>query len=190
MEKNTRAELIAALVTDKHSGFKDGDQQMLEACGDARLEEFRTASEANRATASTITRMETDQRNTQARLTVAEGRLAKAEQTISDEDFIARLSLTSPIRALLESRAAEEAALKASLVSSLKNIGGETEDDLKKKPIADLQVLARYAGVKVHDFSGRGLPTNRSAESQVSFAPPDPFKADLEKLRAADAARR
>jgi hypothetical protein len=187
MEKATRAELIAALVTDKYSGFRNGDEAMLESASDVRLEEFRTASEANRTSATTLARMETDQRNTAARLKVAEERLVQAESTISDEDFIARLAPTSSIKELLESRAAEEKALHASLVSSLKNLGGESEEELKKKSVKDLQVLARYAGVKVLDFSGKGFPVTRSAsEQQTSYAPPDPYKDAIEKHRAAE----
>jgi hypothetical protein len=186
MEKATRAELIAALVTDKYSGFRNGDEAMLESASDVRLEEFRTASEANRTSATTLARMETDQRNTAARLKVAEERLVQAESTISDEDFIARLSPTSSIKELLESRAAEEKALHASLVSSLKNLGGESEEELKKKSVKDLQILARYAGVKVLDFSGKGFPVTRSASEQTSYAPPDPYKDAIEKHRAAE----
>lgn len=186
MEKATRAELIAALVTDKYSGFKNGDEAILEAASDARLEEFRTASEASRATAGTITRMETEKRNTDARLKVAEERLVKAEQPMSEEEFTQRAP--AGIKQVLEARAAEETALKTSLVSQLKDRGGESEDDLKKKSIPELQTLARYAGVKVLDFSGRGVPVNRAAETnRESFAPPDPYAAGIEKLRAAEA---
>ena len=48
MEKTARAELIAALVTDKHSGFADGDEAILEAASDERLERFRSAADASR----------------------------------------------------------------------------------------------------------------------------------------------
>jgi hypothetical protein len=186
MEKTTRAELIAALVTDKYSGFKDGDEAILEAASDARLEDFRTASEAHRATATTITRMETDARNTAARLKVAEDRLKVAESPMSDEEFIQRAP--AGIKAVLEARAAEETATKAALVSSLKDLGGETEEQLKKKSIPELQTLARYANVKVVDFSGRSLPVDRAAGEggRVSYAPPDPYKDAIEKHRAAE----
>lgn len=184
MDKPTRAEVIAALVTDKYSGFKDGDEAILEAASDARLEEFRTASVAHRTSSETIARMETEQRNTSARLKVAEERLRTAEQPMTEEEFIQRAPAS--IKTVLEARAAEETALKASLVSSLKDLGGENEEQLKKKTIPELQTLARYAGVKVLDFSGKGLPVNRSAESKdASFAPPDPYKAGLEQLRTA-----
>lgn len=188
MEKSTRAELIAALVTDKHSGFKDGDEAILEAASDARLEEFRTAAEAVRAKEGTITRMETEQRNTSARLKVAEDRLKIAEQPISDEDFVAKLAPTSPIKAVLEARAAEETSLKTSLVSQLKDLGANTEEDLKKKSIDELKTLAKYARVEVIDFSGKGIPANRAASDQPkTFAPPDPYAEGLKQIRTAAA---
>jgi hypothetical protein len=182
-----RDELIAALVTDKYSGFKTGDEPILAAASDVRLDEFRIASEANRTTHSTIARMEGDQRQTAARLKVAEDRIVKLEQPMSDEEFIQRAPTS--VKAVLEARAAEEATLKASLVTSLKDLGGETEEQLKKKSIPELQTLAQYARIKVLDFSGKGVPVARAA-SQASYAPPDPWKDGIEKLRAAEAARR
>lgn len=186
MEKATRAELIAALVTDKFSGFKTGDEAILEAASDVRLEEFRTASEARAAVATNVTKLETEQRQDKARLKVAEERITKLEQPMSDEEFQQRAPAS--IKSVLEARQAEENSLKASLVSSLKNLGGETEEELKKKSIPELQTLARYAGVKVLDFSGRGVPVNRAAaETSETYAPPDPYKLGLETLKAAEA---
>ncbi len=184
-EKATRAELIAALVTDKYSGFEDGDEAILEAASDARLDKFRTASEARRADAGTIARMETEQRNTSARLKVAEDRLKVAEQPISDDDYVARLAPTSPIKTLLEGRAAEEATLKASLVAQLKDLGGETEEELKKKSIPELQTLATYARVEVLDFSGKGFPVHRNAETKETYAPPNSYEAGIKALQGA-----
>lgn len=184
-----RDELIAALVTDKYSGFKTGDEPILAAASDARLDEFRVASEANRTTHGTIAKMEADGRQTSARLKVAEDRIVKLEQPMTDEEFVQRAPTS--VKAVLEARAAEEASLKASLVNSLKDLGGESEEQLKKKSIPELQTLAQYARIKVLDFSGKGVPMERYAQDkQVSYAPPDPYKADLEKLRAAEAARR
>lgn len=184
MEKSTRAELIAALVTDKFSGFKEGDEAILEAAADARLEEFRTASETRRQEAGTITRMETEQRNTAARLKVAEDRLKTAEQPMTEDDFIARAPAS--IKTLLEARQAEETALRQSLVSQLKDLGGETEEQLKKKTIPELQTLAKYARVEVVDFSGRGLSINRTAEANKdTYAPPDAYAAGIKALQAA-----
>lgn len=184
IEKATKAELIAALVTDRYSGFKDGDEALLEAASDARLDEFRVASEASRAKDNTIAKMESDARNVNARLTVATERIVKLEQPMTEEDFIQRAPAS--IKSVLEARAAEEATLKSSLVTSLKDLGGETEEQLKKKSIPELQTLAQYARVKVLDFSGRGLPVERTASSKAAnYAPPDPYASGLEKMRAA-----
>src|SRR5678816_3887802 len=127
--KNARAELIAALVTDKYSGFKEGDENILEACADSRLEEFRTASEAHKASANAFTRLETDHRNTSARLKIAEERIRTAEQELSEDEFIARAPAS--IKTLIEGYKANEAAVRASLVSQLKDLGQNTEDELK-----------------------------------------------------------
>ena len=65
--------------------------------------------------------------------------------------------------------------------------GGETEEQLKKKTIPELQTLAQYARVKVLDFSGRGVPVERNASSKVvNYAPPNPYEPGLEKMRAAE----
>lgn len=186
-EKSTRDELIAALVTDSYSGFKDGDESILTGASDARLEDFRLAAEKTRTTHGTIAQMEANQRQTAARLKVAEERIVKLEQPMSDDEFIARAPAS--VKSVLEARAAEEASLKASLVSSLKDLGGETEEQLKKRTIPELQTLARYAQIKVLDFSGRGVAIERNASQAASYAPPDPYKDGIEKLRAAEARR-
>jgi hypothetical protein len=181
MEKTTRAELIAALVTDKHSGFKDGDEAILEAASDARLEEFRVGAEAHRAQDGTIKRLETDNRNVSARLKVAEDRVKAAEQPLSEEEFLQRAPDT--FKRVLEGRKAEEDAIRASLVSQLKDLGANTEDELKKKTIPELQTLAKYARIDVPDFSGRGLPSERHAQNNDDFTPPNPYEAGLKALR-------
>lgn len=181
MEKTARAELIAALVTDKFSGFKDGDENILEAASDARLEEFRAASESRRSASNEHTRLETDNRNVSARLKVAEDRIKVLEQPMSEEEFVQRAPTS--IKTLLEQHKAQEDALRASLVSQLKDLGAHTEDELKKKTIDELRTLASYARVEVPDFSGRGIPQERHASDKTSYAPPDPYAKGLEQLR-------
>ncbi len=176
-----RAELIAALVTDKYSGFKDGDEAILEAASDARLDEFRAASETNRTKDATIVRMESEQRNTSARLKVAEDRVRASEQPMNDEEFIQRAPAS--IKSVLEARQAEETAIKNSLVSQLKDLGAQSEEELKKKTVDELKTLASYAQIKVLDFSGKGLPTNRTAETAKTYAPPNSYDDGLKRLR-------
>lgn len=180
MEKQTRAEVIAALVTDKFSGFKDGDEAILEAASDARLEEFRAASDTGRSAESARNRLETDLRNVSARLTVATERIKTLEQPLSEEDFMQKAPPS--IKTLLEAKKAEEDAMRASLVSQLKDLGAIPEDELKKKTIDELKVLASYARVAVPDFSGRGMPVERHANENTSYTPPDPYKDALKVL--------
>lgn len=181
MEKSTRAEVVAALVTDKYSGFKVGDEAILEACSDTRLEEFRAASEERKNQATQMAKMETDNRNTTARLKIAEERIKAGEAELSEEEFMQRAP--APIKALVEGYRAEEAATKASLISQLKDLGANTEEELKKKSMEELKTLATYARVKVPDFSGRGIPAERHASDRNNYAPPDPYKAGLEAMR-------
>lgn len=178
--KTARAELIAALVTDRFSGFKDGDEALLETCSDARLDEFRAASDARRASAAAYTRLETDNRNTTARLKVAEDKVKISEAELSEEDFLARAP--QRIKALIEAHTTEEAATKAALVSQLKDLGAHSEEELKKKGLDELKTLAAYARVNVPDFSGRGV-VHKHASERPSYTPPNPYEKPLEQLR-------
>lgn len=182
MEKNARAEVIAALITDRFSGFKDGDEAVLEACSDSRLEEFRAMSETRKVEATKVTKLETDLRNTAARLKIAEDRIKSSEAEMSEEEFLSRAP--ARIKTLIEAHSAQEAAIRAALVSQLKDLGGHSEDELKKKSIDELKVLASYARVQVPDFSGRGLPVERHASDRVSYAPPNPYEEGLKALRS------
>ena len=176
-----RAESIAALVTDKHSGFRDGDESLLEAASDARLEEFRNTSDSRRLAALAAAKLESDHRNVSARLKIAEERVKDSEKPLTKEDFMARAP--EDIKAILEERAAEEAAVKASLVSQLKDLGEHTEEDLKKMDIGALKTLASYARVEVAVYSARGLPKERDTEHRRNYTPPDPYAAGLKALR-------
>ena len=177
-----RAELIAALVTDKHSGFKDGDEAILEAASDARLDEFRSAADANRAAANQITKLETENRNVSARLKVAEDRLRVAESPMSEDDF--RQRAPESIKAILDAVKAEDDQLRASLISQLKDLGAHSEEQLKNKPTAELKTLAAYARIEVPDFSGRGMPRMKAAEvNNDDFTPPDPYAAGLKAMQ-------
>jgi len=182
MEKGTKAEVIAALVTDKFSGFKDGDEQILEACSDARLEEFRASSEANKAQATALNRLEGENRNTTARLRVAEDKLKASEQELDEDEFLRRAPAS--IKSLVENHKAAEAEEKSTLVGLLKDCGGESEEVLNKKTIVELRTLAKYARVDVPNFSGRGLPVERTAEEKKSYAPPKPYTQALKAAAA------
>lgn len=182
MEKSTRAEVIAALVTDKYSGFKNGDESLLETASDARLEEFRAAADVAKSAANATARLETDLRNTTARLKVAEERIKESEQPLSEEQFIQKAP--EGIKAILNEIKAAEAAERAAIIGQLKDLGADTEEALKKKSTSELKTLAKYARIDVPDFSGRGLPREqRNAEANKTYAPPDPYAAGLKAMR-------
>lgn len=182
MEKATRAELIAELVTDRYSGFRDGDESLLETASDARLEEFRAAADNRRAGERSTNRLESDLTNTQARLKVAEERLKTAEQSPTEEEWLAK---APPFfKTLLDNHKAQEDATRASLISQLKDLGANTEEELKGMKTEQLKQLAAYARVEIPDFSGRGMPQERnaSAKDRHSYAPPNPYAKPLEQL--------
>lgn len=185
MEKTARAELIQALVTDKYSGFIDADTSMLEGASDERLEAFRAASDAARNAANERTKLETDNRNANARITVLSAQLKDAEAPMTDEEFIRRAPAS--IKKTLEVLAAQEAELKASLIEGLKDRGADGEDDLKKMSIPELKRLAKYARLEVRDYSGRGMPRDAEAVADDTLDalanPPNPYEAGLKALR-------
>jgi hypothetical protein len=181
-EKATKAEIIAALVTDKYSGFKAGDEAILEACSDARLEEFRAGSDAAKTGAQAFAKLETEHRNTTARLKVAEEKIKASEQPMTEEEFTAKAP--APIKAILDEIKTAEAAERAAYISKLKDLGADSEEALRAKTMDELKTLAKYARIEV-DYSGRGLPRERrDAQGSNSYAPPSPYKEGLAALRA------
>lgn len=181
----TRAEIIASLVSDKHSGFKAGDDAMLETCSDVRLEEFRAAAEATRAAERDHGKTTTELTKANARLSVAEERLRTAEQNPTEDEWLAKAP--PKIKVLLDAHKAQEDAVRASLVAQLKVMGANTEDELKAMDLDKLKQLAAYARVDVPDFSGRGLPVERNASEKTNYAPPDPYAAALAAQRGSKA---
>lgn len=181
-----RPELIAALATDKFSGFKDGDEPMLEAFSDTRLEQFRVDSENRKSAQAAFTRLENDHRNLQARLTVSETRIKELEQPLSEEEFMNRAPAS--IKGVIDAHRALEAQERGSYVSQLKERGIMTEEELSKKSLDELRTLGAFARVEAPDFSGRAVPVERLASkdpNRVSYAPPDPYKPGIERMRAA-----
>jgi hypothetical protein len=182
MTKEKRAELIAALVTDKYSGFKEGDEPFLETATDARLEEFKAAAETHKGDAETRTKLENDHRNAAAKLKVAEEKLKVAEEKPTKEQWLE--AAPPEIKALLDRQAQQETEQRDALVKQLKGLGANTEDELKSMPIPQLQTLARYAKFEQPDFSGRGIPVPRDAGEKEDFTPPDPYAAGIKALQS------
>lgn len=183
-----RAELIASLVTDKYSGFKDGDESILEGASDVRLAEFRSAADAAKLAAGDKERLNTDLVNTKARLKVAEDRIKTNESELTEAEFIARAP--AHIKTLLDAHKAEQDSEKAALVSALKTCGVKSEEELNKCEIPELKTLARFARIQVFDYSGKGLPVDRTLEGKDdknsrTYAPPDPYAAGVKALQAA-----
>jgi len=177
-EKATRAEMIAALTTDKFSGFNEQDVALLETASEARLDEFRAASEGRKTEAAAFVRLENDHRNVQARLKVSEERLRTAEEAPTEDVWLAKAP--PAIKALLDAHKAEEDMYRGSIIVQLKDLGANTEDELKAKTTKELEVLAKYAHVTVPDFSGRALPVQRNAAAQNSdYAAPNPYEAGI-----------
>jgi hypothetical protein len=177
----TKAEMIADLITDKFSGFKDGDEHILEACADARLVEFRSAAASHKVKAEERTNLETENRNVTARLTVAGDRLRAAEATLTEEEFLNRAPMS--IKSLVEGHRAAEQAERTSIITQLKDFSVDTEEVLNKKSVEELRTLAKYAHIEVPDFSGRGLPRNETIKNLSSYDPPDPYAAGLKARR-------
>jgi len=130
---------------------------------------------------SSKTKLETDHRNVSARLKIAEERLKTSEQELTEDEFLARAP--APYKTIIEAAKAQEATIRASLVSQLKDCGAISEEDLKKKSTDELKTLASYARVEVPDFSGRGVPREPNATDRNSYVPPDPYASGLKALR-------
>lgn len=181
MTKEKKAEIIAALVTDKHSGYKAGDETFLNAASDARLEEFKTAADANKLAAEAKIKTDNDLTAANAKVTVLEGKLKTAEQTPTEEEWLTKAP--AGIKALLDHQKAQEAEEREALIKTLKAVGANTEDELKAMPTPQLKTLAAYAKVKTPDFSGRGIPIDRTAGDAEDFTPPDSYAEGIKALR-------
>lgn len=179
-----RAEVIAALVTDKFSGLKDEDQPMLEGCSEARLEEFRAAGEQRKREAQAAVKLENENRNLAARVTVLEAKVKESETELTDEQFLARAP--KRFKEVIETHEAGIEAQKLAIVTQLKDLGAHTEEQLREKSLEELEMLASYARIPVPDFSGRGVsvPQSRNAADKQSIKAPDPYRAALEAQRA------
>src|SRR5690349_7047463 len=144
-DKVKKAEQIAALVADKYSGFKTGDEAILEACSDERLGEFRAAADVRRVDEQKARTTSDELVKANARLKVTEENLRTAQEAPSEEDWLAKAP--ARYKALIDADRAEEDAVKSAIVSSLKDLGQHTEEELKAKTVEQLRELAAYARV-------------------------------------------
>lgn len=170
MTKEDRAEVIKSLVANKHSGFTAGDEAILEAASDDRLESFRVASESRAA-----------------EVKAAQDAAAKPRQ-LTEEEFmkVAPPEVTSMVTRMRNA----ETSRKAQLVTALKTSQTEySESELSTMKLEDLERMVRFAKVAVeeqeYDFSGRAIPRAAAAnshENDVFLNPPDPYAPALAEL--------
>lgn len=164
MTAEQRAEIVRALMTNKYSGFTNGDERMLEAASDERLEAFRVASEA-RANEDQALR-------------------AAAAKQLTVEEFMA--AAPPELKSLISRQQQQETTLKAALVTELRAAQSEySEAELSVMPVADLTRMARLAKVDTAkiDFSGKGLPRALASDTE-SYTPPNPYEKGLKALQA------
>lgn len=180
----TKAELIASLITDKFSGFNDGDTAMLEVCSDARLEDFRVAADARKTEAAAHTKLEAEHRQAAARIKVQDDRLRAAEQGMTEEEWIAKAP--EKFKRILERDKVVEDTYRSSIVVQLKDLGAHTEEELKKMPTEQLEVLAKYAHITVPDFSAaRQAPRALMQSNDIdSYDAPDTYGLRSTKKQA------
>jgi hypothetical protein len=182
MDKKVKAELIAGLVTDKHSGWKEGDEAFLETAADARLEEFKAAAAVNKTEAEAKVKSENALRAAEAKLTVIEGKLKAAEQAPTEDEWLAKAP--GGIKTLLDRQKAQDTEEREGLIKQLKGLGANTEDELKAMGTPQLKTLAQYAKVKTIDFSARGVPRIVAAGAEEEkFTPPDPYADGIKALQ-------
>lgn len=168
MTTDQRADTVKFLIGSKHSGFTAGDEKMLEAASDERLDSFRVAAEARGK--------EIDDLKT-----------AAAKQ-MNEEEFMK--AAPAELKSLIERQIKQETEMKTELVAVLKTAQDEYgEAELANMSIDALQRLARVAkleGVQP-TYEGRGLPRALAGNkpNDVYRNPPNPYDIALEKRRSA-----
>lgn len=195
-----KAERIAALMA---AGSKSPikSKPVLELCSDAELTELEKVN-ALPAAASTTATTEVPASAAQSATTVvpapATAGAAAPAVTLSTEDWI---KMAPPeARQMFEDKRLADAARHAELVDVLKTTQtAYTEDELKALSLREIKKVAAVANVDhplalvgagvQTDFSGRGMPRSgaqraATATKKDEFAPPDPYKRDLESRKA------
>jgi hypothetical protein len=166
MKPEERKDLIGKLVVDKHSGFTAGDEKMLEAASDERLESFRVAAESRA--------------NTERDLKAA------ADRKLTAAEF---MEVAPPeIKTLIKRQERQETEMKAALITELKAAQSEySEAELSVMAVEDLARMARVAKVEIKtDYSGKALPKMVAAEED-DYTPPNPYEKGIKALQQARA---
>lgn len=165
MTKEQKTEVIKGLVENKHSGFTTGDEAMLAAASDERLEGFRVAAEA--------------------RKTEADQLRAATAKTMTSEEFMA--AAPPELKALITKTMNADTQRKADIVSVLKTCQTEyNETELSNMKLEELERLVRVAKADVPDadYSARGLSRFGAKDGKDVFAnPPDPYKIAIARAK-------
>jgi hypothetical protein len=169
MTKEQRTELIRELVGHKHSGFTAGDEPILEAASDDRLESFRVAAQAR-------------QTNDEKMRTLEQPR------TLTEEEFMK--VAPAEIKTLVERTRNQDTARKAELVVALKTAQSSySETELSGMQLPELEKLA--AAMKIEEdaplqsYIGRPIPRAAAGGKEDVFTnPPDPYKDGVRAMRA------
>lgn len=166
MTKEERAGKIAVIVANRHSGFVAGDETMLEAASDERLEALEVQAVAR----------ENESKNVKAAASTpktAEEWLKEAPSEIVD---------------IVETTRKHQTEERAALVTALKTAQDVyTESELSTMKLDELYKLSKVAKLNVQvDYSGRGFPraaADRAKDPRLN--PPDGYAIALEARRAA-----
>lgn len=201
MTKEVRTATIKTLIENKDSGFTKDDQPMLEAMTDGRLEALEITAKAGIKTLAgskaDAEKVITDKATADAALVAHAGMLAakkKKDDEGDDEPKTAEMKAAKAagydtveeheqalfykknpeIKALVDGEKARKVTRKAELVTLLSG-GPLSDDQLKAKPLDELETLAKFAGKATNDdvdYSGRGIAVPRHAEENDQIANP------------------
>ena len=171
----TKAERIAALLKHEHNTVKD--LKTLETVSEDFLTILETQATANGEQsakhAAELKTAQDKQAETDAKLKAAEAAQIPAEELVT-------------LRALGAAKQAADTAEKVSLVTKLVAASKAlTKEQLETKTLDDLKTLAAFAKIETVDYSIKGIPTPRAAQTPLTeYAPPDPYAAELKALKA------
>lgn len=110
----------------------------------------------------------------------------KAAAAKTPEQEQAEFYMKNPeIKVLVERQKQQDADEKAALVTVLSASKIRTAEQLSTKTIDELKELAAFAKIDApkNDFSGRGIPVQRSASTE-DFTPPDPYEKGIKALQS------
>lgn len=188
MDAKKKSELVGRLIASKAVPFDEKDRKYLEGWEDKKLTELSALADVANTEPSAPTPTPTPPTEGKGSEKADDKPTPPSPSTpspMTEEQWMAAAPET--LRGMISAHKAQEAAHRASLVSTLSGAvnGAYTEDQLKAKPTDDLIALARALKVDqpTPTYIGRGLP--RAAAAESTYEPPDPYD-----LRGLEEARR